>query len=210
MPVRDRQARAHQREVRIQSGEVHLPRNLTVLQHQRRLDQTGHSGGSLEVTYRDGRLALGATRGDGRVGEDVTENVRTIRGLPLAIAEKRTLTLRGEVVLFTRDLVAINERRAAAGEEPFANPRNAAAGSLRLMDSREAKRRPLRLFFYEVVEDYYASHHEARRPIYNYQRLPIDAVPDITNVQVQINTEGGGATHHLPHRDGHGRPAASE
>src|SRR5688572_25351812 len=71
-------------------------------------------GASLEVVFDSGRLVLGATRGDGRVGEDVTANVRTIRSLPLAIADRRRLTLRGEVVIFRRDLDAINARRMAA------------------------------------------------------------------------------------------------
>lgn len=115
-------------------------------------------GASLEVVYEGGRLVLGATRGDGRVGEDVTENVRTIRGLPLVIADTRKLTLRGEVVIFRRDLDAVNERRATTGEEPFANPRNAAAGSLRLLDARETAQRPLRIFLYELVERLYPTH----------------------------------------------------
>jgi DNA ligase (NAD+) len=122
-------------------------------------------GASLEVVFRDGVLALGATRGDGHVGEDVTANVRTIRALRLAVAERRTLTLRGEVVLFKRDLVQINRQRIADGEEPFANPRNTAAGWLRLLDSRETAKRPLRLFFYELVEPYYPTHHEALKAL---------------------------------------------
>ena len=118
-------------------------------------------GASLEVIYQHGKLVLAATRGDGRVGEDVTENVRTMRSVPLVIEDARTLTLRGEVVIFRKDLEAVNERRVGEGEEPFANPRNAAAGSLRLLDARETAQRPLRLFFYELVERYYATHHEA-------------------------------------------------
>jgi DNA ligase (NAD+) len=118
-------------------------------------------GASLEVVYENGELVLGATRGDGRVGEDVTDNVRTIRALPLRIDDKRKLTLRGEVVIFRRDLDAVNERRVAKGEEPFANPRNAAAGSLRLLDTRETAERQLRIYLYELVERYYGSHEEA-------------------------------------------------
>ncbi len=117
-------------------------------------------GASLEVVYRDGALSLGATRGDGRIGEDVTEVVRTIRSLPLSIRDKRPLTLRGEVVIFRSDLDAINEQRRALGEEPFANPRNAAAGSLRLLDLRLAATRPLRVLFYDLVESYYQTHSE--------------------------------------------------
>jgi DNA ligase (NAD+) len=109
-------------------------------------------GGSIEVLYRDGRLAGGSTRGDGESGEDVIENLRTIRSLPLAIDYKGPLTLRGEVVIYRRDLERINEKRILGGEAPFANPRNAAAGSLRMIDPRVVAERPLRCFVYGVVE----------------------------------------------------------
>jgi DNA ligase (NAD+) len=118
-------------------------------------------GASLSVTYRAGQLVLGATRGDGRVGEDVTQNIRTMRAIPLAVREQRTLTLRGEVVIYKRDFDVVNEQRSARGEEPFANPRNTAAGWLRLIDARETATRPLRAFFYELVERYYPTHHAA-------------------------------------------------
>jgi DNA ligase (NAD+) len=118
-------------------------------------------GASLEVVYRDGKLVRGITRGDGRVGEDVTANVRTIRGVPLRIKDRRPLTLRGEVVVFRKDLEAINQARVAEGDEPYANPRNAAAGWLRLLDAREAASRPLRVFFYDIVEPHFGSHDEA-------------------------------------------------
>lgn len=118
-------------------------------------------GASLEVVYEHGRLQLGATRGDGRVGEDVTANVRAMPMVPLTIAEQRKLTMRGEVVIYKRDLAAINEKRIAADEEPFANPRNAASGALRMLDVRQSRERKLRVFFYELVERYFPSHHEA-------------------------------------------------
>jgi DNA ligase (NAD+) len=117
-------------------------------------------GASLEIIYRNGVFFRGITRGDGKVGEDVTENVRTIRSLPLRIREKKTLTLRGEAVIFSRDLQTINRERSKLGEEPFANPRNAASGSLRLMDSRLAAMRPLRVYLYDLVERYFATHAE--------------------------------------------------
>src|SRR5688500_3773334 len=122
-------------------------------------------GASLEVIYEGGKLVLGATRGDGKVGEDVTQNVRTMRGVPLRIADTRKLTLRGEVVIFRRDFAALNQKVIESGGEPFANPRNAASGWLRLMDSREAATRPLRAFFYDVVEPYYATHGEVLEAI---------------------------------------------
>jgi len=117
-------------------------------------------GASLEVVFREGALALAITRGDGRVGEDVTLNARTIRSLPLEIPERRELTVRGEVVIRREDLATVNAQRRELGEEPFANPRNAAAGSLRLLDSTLTAQRPLRVVLYEVVEPYWESHLE--------------------------------------------------
>lgn len=109
-------------------------------------------GASIEVLYRDGRFAGGSTRGDGESGEDITENLKTIRSLPLTIPYEGPLTLRGEVVIYRRDLDRINEARVAAGDPPFANPRNAAAGSLRMLDPRIVAARPLRAVVYGVVE----------------------------------------------------------
>jgi DNA ligase (NAD+) len=117
-------------------------------------------GASIEVTYEHGRLALASTRGDGETGEDVTANIRTIRALPLTIAREGTLTLRGEVVIRRQDLATVNEQRITRGEEPWANPRNAAAGSLRLLDPRITAERPLRVLFYDSVEPLGASHKE--------------------------------------------------
>jgi DNA ligase (NAD+) len=120
-------------------------------------------GASLEVVYEGGKLKLATTRGDGAVGEDVTANVRTIRSLPLTIPHDGKLTLRGEVVLWKRDLASLNEVRERDGLEPFANPRNAAAGSLRMLDAREVARRPLRVMLYQLVEgpDLHRSHTES-------------------------------------------------
>lgn len=115
-------------------------------------------GGSVEILYREGRLVGGSTRGDGASGEDIIENLRTIRSLPLSIEDQRPLTLRGEVVIYRRDLEEINEERAAQGEPPFANPRNAASGSLRMLDPRIVAKRRLRVFLYQVVEDVAPTH----------------------------------------------------
>lgn len=114
-------------------------------------------GASIEITFDKGKLSLASTRGDGLVGENITDNARTIRAIPRMLGDTRTHTLRGEVVVFRRDLDAINEARVAAGEEPFSNPRNTAAGWLRLLDTRETARRPLRVYFYDLVERYYDS-----------------------------------------------------
>jgi DNA ligase (NAD+) len=109
-------------------------------------------GASIEVLYRDGRFAQGTTRGDGVSGEDITDNLRTIRSLPITVEHKGPLTLRGEVVIYRRDLERVNAERVAAGEAPFANPRNAAAGSLRMLDPRVVAKRPLRALMYQVLE----------------------------------------------------------
>ncbi|MDB4985549.1 MAG: ligase, NAD-dependent, partial [Myxococcaceae bacterium] len=90
--------------------------------------------------------------------EDVTANIRTIRSLPLTIEHQPRLTLRGEVVIRRQDLARINELRASRGEEQFANPRNAAAGSLRLIDPKLTAERPLRVLFYDTVEPIAQAH----------------------------------------------------
>jgi len=109
-------------------------------------------GASIEVVYEGGHLHLASTRGDGETGEDITENARTLRGVPLTIPYEGTLTLRGEVVIYRKDLVKMNEVREKEGLEPFANPRNAAAGAVRMLDPKEVAKRPLRAVFYQAVE----------------------------------------------------------
>ena len=122
-------------------------------------------GASVEVVFEGGHLVLASTRGDGETGEDITVNVRTIRGVPLAIAHEGRVTLRGEVLIFKRDHERLNEERAKEGLEPFANPRNAAAGAVRMLDAREVRKRQLRALFYQVVEgpQLHKSHSESLR-----------------------------------------------
>lgn len=112
-------------------------------------------GVSLAVRYERGRLVRAATRGDGRTGDDVTANVRTIRAVPLRLNTPEppaVLEARGEVYLARADFARLNERQTAAGERPFANARNAAAGSLKQRDPRVAAGRPLRILFYGLGE----------------------------------------------------------
>jgi DNA ligase (NAD+) len=110
-------------------------------------------GVSIELKYDDGRFVLGATRGDGSIGEDVTQNLRTIHALPLALSRPASILVRGEVYMERAAFEKFNAERVAAGEEAWKNPRNSTAGSLKLQDAREAARRPMRLFTYEVVGD---------------------------------------------------------
>jgi len=110
--------------------------------------------------YDSGRLVLGATRGDGEIGEDVTQNLRTVRSVPLRIPARQDevltaparLVVRGEVYMSISDLQELNRSQEAKGERPFANPRNAAAGSLRQLDPAISASRPLRLFAYSIVD----------------------------------------------------------
>jgi len=109
-------------------------------------------GLSISVHYRDGLLERGVTRGDGAVGEDVTPNVRTIRSIPLRLVEAVPhLEVRGEVFMPRHAFNALNRGREEAGEQPFANPRNSAAGSLRLLDPRVTASRRLDCYFYGVA-----------------------------------------------------------
>ncbi|MEX0731922.1 MAG: NAD-dependent DNA ligase LigA [Aquisalimonadaceae bacterium] len=110
-------------------------------------------GLSVSISYEDGLLVRAGTRGDGRTGEDITLNIRTIRTVPLRLRGDRIparLDVRGEVVIRRQDFERLNAQRLEAGERPFANPRNAAAGSLRQLDSRETARRPLTFFTFGV------------------------------------------------------------
>lgn len=110
-------------------------------------------GLAVSLRYVDGVLVQAATRGDGRVGEDVTPNVKTIGSLPLRLKTDRPpalLDVRGEVLMFQKDFVAMNERQEAAGNKVFVNPRNAAAGNLRQLDARITASRPLHFFAYGI------------------------------------------------------------
>jgi len=103
-------------------------------------------GASMNLLYDDGKLLRAITRGDGAIGEEVTDNVRTIRSVPLVIDYAGLIEIRGEVVIRKDDFEAINKERLKEGEQAFANPRNAAAGSLRQLDSSVTAKR--RLVFY--------------------------------------------------------------
>ncbi len=108
-------------------------------------------GVAIALTYKKGVFTVGAMRGDGEQGDDVTHNLKTIHGLPLALPEKyELLEARGEVYMNRADLAKLNRERVAEGLEPWANPRNSAAGGLKLLDPRKAAKRHLRLFAYAL------------------------------------------------------------
>jgi len=129
-------------------------------------------GLAVELVYRDGVMVLGSTRGDGRFGEDITVNLKTVPSIPLRLLPPKNITqpelleVRGEVFISIDGFKALNEQRAAAGENLFANPRNAAAGSLRQLDSRITAQRPLDFFVYGISEP---------------AGIPVDTQADILN-----------------------------
>jgi len=112
-------------------------------------------GLAVELVYEDGVFTLGSTRGDGLKGENITQNLKTIRNIPLTLSEKTAnkyhlLEVRGEVIIRKKDFLKLNEKMKADGAQPFANPRNAAAGSLRQLDSKLTAARPLVFFAYGI------------------------------------------------------------
>lgn len=107
-------------------------------------------GAAIVLTYEEGKLVRGATRGDGTNGEDITHNARTIRSLPLEISQKEKLIVRGEVFMPVKSFERLNRVNAEAGKKLFANPRNAAAGTLKLLDSKLAYERGLDAFLYGI------------------------------------------------------------
>jgi DNA ligase (NAD+) len=141
-------------------------------------------GLSLSLRYERGQLAQAATRGDGEVGENVTENARTIPDIPQRlIGAPDILEVRGEVYMSHADFAALNDRQAAMQEKTFANPRNAAAGSLRQLDPTITASRPLRFFAYawgEVSEPLAAMQHDAiqRLKALGFQTNPLTVLCD--------------------------------
>jgi DNA ligase (NAD+) len=128
-----------------------------------------YDGASISITYINGKLSQAITRGDGVQGDDVTQNVKTIRTVPLqltgsTIPEK--FTIRGEIMLPIAGFQEMNKLRVAAGEEPYMNPRNTASGSLKLQDSTAVAARPLACYLYQIV---------AARPLFTSQLESLEA-----------------------------------
>ena len=112
--------------------------------------ETKIDGLSSALEYRDGKFVRGATRGNGLVGEDVTENLKTVKTIPQEIKDKINITVRGEVFISKKDFEQMNQEREENEEELFANARNAAAGSLRQLDSKITAKRPLDIYIFNV------------------------------------------------------------
>ena len=141
-------------------------------------------GLSVSLKYENGILKRGATRGNGVVGEDITENVKTIKSIPLKLKENRSFEIRGEIYMPKKAFYKLNEERLEANEEPFANPRNAAAGSVRQLDSRVASKRGLDAFLYTLVDDNEESLFNPNKV--EYQK---DALQEMINLGFKVNPE---------------------
>ena len=156
-------------------------------------------GLAMALIYEDGLLKQAVTRGDGRVGEDVTMNVRTIENVPLSIPQKEHTEVRGEVVIFKADFEKLNEAQRAAGKPEFANPRNLAAGSIRQLDPKIAASRPLKFMAYDMVapnlpknSEVYERLHElgfrisGQQHIYNNLRETMDFINNLNEIRQDL------------------------
>ncbi len=157
-------------------------------------------GGSISLTYIDGLLEVATTRGDGVVGENVTPNAKTVRGIPLRLQKPLpgTIEVRGEVVMFKEHFKWINEKRAARGEQVFANPRSAASGGLRQLDSKLTAERKLNFFAYGLGA---VRLERGTRPgsevstDEGHEGSPIEGLPNTQNGLLQFLKQQGFAVH---------------
>ena len=158
------------------------------IENPRYVVETKIDGLSAALEYIDGKLVRGATRGNGLVGEDVTENLKTIKTIPQELSEKIDITVRGEVFISKKDFEKMNQEREENEEELFANARNAAAGSLRQLDSSITKNRPLDIYIFNVQKiegKEFNSHFEELEYLaklgfnVNPVRIPCDSKEDI-------------------------------
>src|SRR5699024_4179992 len=132
---------------RVQEGLGHSDFNYLV--------ELKFDGASLRLRYEDGNIALGATRGDGEKGDDITRNIKTIRDIPLQLNNNppEIVEVRGEAYIEREAFARLNDHREEKGLNTFANPRNSTAGSLKMQDPREVSRRPLRFFCFDLLLD---------------------------------------------------------
>lgn len=136
-------------------------------------------GVAVSLLYENGVFVRGATRGDGMRGDDITSNLKTVRGIPLKIrsggGQKHSFEVRGEVIMNRTDFVKLSSDREEQGQSPFANPRNATAGSLKLLDPREVRRRKLRLWVYDLLvdEEWAGDSHDHRLQLMEEMHFPV-------------------------------------
>ena len=159
-------------------------------------------GLALSVIYESGRLVRAITRGDGLVGEDVTTNAKTIKNLPHRLtAAPGRLEIRGEVVIYKSDFADLNKVQTAAGLEPYANPRNLAAGTIRQLDSRLVSQRPLVFRAYDIIGGGHKTHAIAAEALGKYNishNQDATVVSNLAEIESQINTWNDSFRDRLP------------
>lgn len=163
-------------------------------------------GLSASLRYEKGKLVQGATRGDGTEGENITRNLETVDDIPKSLPKSvpDVLEVRGEVYMTKDDFVALNERQAEAGSKIFANPRNAAAGSLRQLDPEITRARPLRFFAYswgEISDDFAGSHHEFLEKLedWGFTTNPLSKLCATADEALAVYAKIGEERHALPY-----------
>ncbi|KNZ43036.1 NAD-dependent DNA ligase LigA [Acetobacterium bakii] len=146
-------------------------------------------GLTVVLNYEDGIFVQGATRGDGMVGENVTTNLKTIRTIPLRLKEALSLEVRGEVFMGKKDFEKLNQRRVLAEANSFANPRNAAAGSIRQLDPKLAASRPLDIFVFnlETLDDFGLKTHTQALAFLKELGFKTSAVKEFSDIEEVIN-----------------------
>ncbi len=152
----------------IENFDSFIRKNTGTSEKRRYIVEPKWDGLSVEIVYENGAFSRGSTRGDGVTGEDITDNLKTIRALPLQLERNSGypdfLSLRGEILLSRKGFLNVNKRKVEEGQAPLANPRNAAAGLMRQLDSKKVAGMPLDIFFYEILgssEDGFVEHWEA-------------------------------------------------
>ncbi len=166
--------------------------------------ETKIDGLSAALEYKNGVFVRGATRGNGLVGEDVTENLKTVKTIPMEINDKINITVRGEVFISKKDFEEMNNKREEKGEELFANARNAAAGSLRQLDSKITKNRPLDIYIFNVQKidgKNFSSHFEELEYLeklgfnVNPVRIPCNSIDEVKEAIKKIGEMREGLTY---------------
>ena len=168
------------------------------IKNRRYVVETKIDGLSAALEYKDGKFVRGATRGNGLVGEDVTQNLKTIKTIPMELPEKIDITVRGEVFISKDDFEKMNQERQENDEELFANARNAAAGSLRQLDSKITEKRPLDIYIFNVQKiqgKEFNSHFEELEYLnklgfnVNPVRIPCESIKEIENAIQKIGED---------------------
>lgn len=163
-------------------------------------------GASIRLRYENGKLAIGATRGDGERGDDITQNIRTINDIPLMLNgnHPEVIEIRGEAFMEKDAFIRLNQFREEQGLTPFANPRNSTAGSLKMQDSREVARRPIRFFAFDLIfeENNLNRTHSQKMKILREYGLPVcehfkvcESIDDV----LQVIEEWDGLRSNLPY-----------